>query len=219
MTTLTETAPQPLKKPFPIGRWMLILVLLTIFGYATSRIIQDKPLFGAAPLHGFELTEPARVPNFTLTTQHGDPFALYDMRDRVVLLYFGYTYCPDVCPITLAVLKNARSQLPTSLQDDVQIIMITVDPERDTPELLTKYLAHFDQSFLGLTGTEDEIAAAGAPIGIFSERVTIEGVDGYFIDHTATVAVIDKQGQLRTVYPFNMEQEYIAADLNILARE
>ena len=217
MTTITETPSQP--STISLNRWLLAALLIATLGYASVRVMQGQPVFGSAALHGFELDNRPAVPNFTLTTHTGDPFALYDLRDQVVLLYFGYTYCPDVCPITLAVLKKARNDLPESLQDDVQIIMVTVDPERDTPEVLAGYLAHFDDSFLGLTGTDDEIAAAGAPIGIFSEQVTVEGVDGYFIDHTATVAVVDKAGRLRTVYPFNMEWDNIAADLKMLTRE
>lgn len=219
MTTLIEPTVQPQKKQLSLTRWTLIALLIAALGFFGVRVILGQPLFGTPALHGFELDNRPAVPNFTLTTHTGDPFALYDMRGQVTLLYFGYTYCPDVCPITLAVLKKARNDLPESLQDDVQIIMVTVDPERDTPEVLAGYLAHFDDSFLGLTGTDDEIAAAGAPIGIFSEQVTVEGVDGYFIDHTATVAVVDKAGRLRTVYPFNMEWDNIAADLRVLARE
>ena len=219
MTTTLEPTSQPPKQQLSLGRWLFVGLLIALIGFFGVRVILGQPLFGTPALHGFELDNQPPVPNFTLTAHTGDPFALYDMRDRVVLLYFGYTYCPDVCPVTLAVLQNACNDLPHSLQDDVQIIMVTVDPERDTPAVLSDYLAHFDDSFLGLTGTEDEIAAAGAPIGIFSEQVTIEGVDGYFIDHTATVAVVDKAGRLRTVYPFNMEWENIAADLKVLARE
>jgi len=127
-------------------------------------------------------------------------------------VYFGYTYCPDVCPTTLAELARALQRVGRRA-DQVQVIMITVDPERDTPEILARYLAHFDARFLGLSGTAAEIAAAATPLGIYFAKHEGTAATGYLVDHTATVAVIDRDGYLRLVFPFGTPGEDIASDL------
>jgi protein SCO1/2 len=97
--------------------------------------------------------------------------------------------------------------------DKVQVTMITVDPERDTPELLAQYMAHFDARFIGLSGTAEQIAAAATPLGIYYERHEGTAATGYLVDHTATVAVIDQNGYLRLVFPYGTPGEDIASDL------
>jgi protein SCO1/2 len=200
-------------KPSPLPNYLLAAALLFLFG-----VIVWLFVLRPKPLHGFPLADPIAVPNFTLTAHDGQRVSLFDLRDKVVLLAYGYTSCPDVCPITLAVLTNARDQLPARLRDDVQVVFISVDPERDADKLAA-YMGHFDRDHLGLTGTEDELVLATAPLGVRWEKVTVEDREDYFVDHTATVAVLDKQGQLRTVYPFGMGVNEIAPDLRRLARE
>jgi protein SCO1/2 len=199
--------------------WWLLAALLIMVGFVAVRLAQGYPLIGPRQLHGFVMNEPTPVGNFTLTGHNGDPIALSDFRGKLVLIYFGYASCPDVCPMTMLQLAKARASLPERFQGDVQVLLVTVDPERDTPELLANYLGHFDKTFLGLTGTQDEIAAAAAPLGIFSEQRTVDGSETYFMDHTATVAVIDRQGRLRLVWPFGVPSEDIASDLGYLVRE
>ena len=158
------------------------------------------------------------VTNFTLTGAGGEPVSLIDFRDKVVVLYYGYTFCPDVCPATMVELRNAVQALG-SKADDVQVIMVSLDPERDTPDALEKYVTHFDPSFIGLTGTEDEIIIASTPLGIFYEKEEGSAATGYLINHTATVMVLDKRGYLRLLYPFGTSGEDIAADLSNLVKE
>ncbi|PID85363.1 MAG: SCO family protein [Chloroflexi bacterium] len=156
--------------------------------------------------------------NFTLTGADGEPTSLIDFRGKVVMLYYGYTFCPDVCPATMAELKTAVQELGRAAED-VQVIMISLDPERDTPEVLEKYVTHFHPSFIGLTGSEDEIVAASAPLGIFYEREQGSAATGYLINHTATVMVLDKNGYLRLLYHFGTPGEDMASDLKTLVRE
>lgn len=158
------------------------------------------------------------VTNFTLTGADGEPVSLIDFRDKVVVLYFGYTYCPDVCPATMVELKNAVKALGRQA-DGVQVIMVTLDPQRDTPDALQKYVTHFHPSFIGLTGTEDEIIIASTPLGIFYEKEDGTAATGYLINHTATVMVLDKRGYLRLLYPFGVSGKDIAADLRHLVKE
>jgi len=133
-----------------------------------------------------------------------------------VVLYFGYTYCPDVCPTTLSTLRQALAELEPEEKTQVQVLMVTVDPARDSAQVLADYLSHFDPSFLGLTGTEEEIAAATEAASIFYQKEPGSVESGYLVDHTATVSVLDKQGRLRLLYSFGTPAEDIASDLEHL---
>jgi len=162
--------------------------------------------------HGMVTQSPQPAPDFTLTSHMGQPVSLSDFSGQLVLLYFGYATCPDVCPTTLAELHRARLALGKSA-DQVQVLMITVDPERDTVAVLADYIPHFDPTFIGLTGTPDQIAEVATYYGIFYERQESDSALGYLVDHTATVMLIDRQGYLRVVFPFGTSAEDIAADL------
>ncbi|MEW5988002.1 MAG: SCO family protein [Chloroflexota bacterium] len=191
------------------------LSLGLLLGWGALRLPAD----GASTLHGTVLqpTEPAA--DFELLAHDGRRVHLQDYRGRVVLLYFGYTYCPDVCPATLAALARTRRELSPAEREQTQVFLVTVDPERDSPEVLAGYLAHFDPAFIGLTGTAGEILAAATPFGIYYQKSAESPAGRYLIDHTASVMVVDKAGYLRVVYPFNTASEEIAADLRYLLRE
>lgn len=190
-----------------------------LLGWLTISLLSGTFLFASPDFHGTVVQSPVPVNNFTLTGSSGQQVRLHDFRDKVVLLYFGYTYCPDVCPATMAELSKAMKELNSGDREKVQVLMVTVDPDRDTPEVLSQYLSHFDPSFLGLTGTDEEIAAAAEPFGIYYQKRDGTAETGYLVDHTATVAAVDKDGTLRLIYSFNTPGEDIAADLKRLARE
>jgi protein SCO1/2 len=156
---------------------------------------------------------------FTLTDHNGDQVSLSDFQGKVILLYFGYTFCPDVCPTTMNELAVAMEKLNQKEREQVQVLMVSVDPQRDTPEALADYLAHFDPSFLGLTGTEEEIAAAAGSFAIFYQKQDGTVNTGYLVDHTASVAALNKEGALRVIYSFNTPGKDIAADLRRLVDE
>lgn len=191
------------------------LVIGTVLG---GLFLLIRPLFGPAEWNGIEMQSTQPVINFTLTGPNEQPVSLIDFRGKVTMLYFGYTFCPDVCPATMVELRDAMEILEKR-SEDVQVIMITLDPERDTAEVLEEYVAHFDDSFIGLTGTPDELIAVTAPMGIFYERHEGSAASGYLIDHTATVAVLDKEGKLRLLYTFGTTGAEMAADLKYLVRE
>lgn len=167
--------------------------------------------------HGLYLDSPTQATDFTLTSQTGDPVSLSDLRGKLVLLYFGYTFCPDVCPTTLSTLNQAL-ELMGKKADDVQVVMVSVDPERDTPEVLANYLSNFNPSFMGLTGTHDQIASAATGLGVFFEKHEGSAATGYLVDHTASVMALDQQGRLRLVIPFETSAEDIASDLTQLLK-
>lgn len=197
-------------KWFFIGFFAMIIGLLV--GWAVLSFVDASYTY-----HGTVIQSPVAAHNFTLTGHDGKPVSLQDYRGQAVLLYFGYTFCPDVCPSTLAELARAK-QLLGKDGEKMQAIMISVDPARDTPEKLRKYVTHFDPDFLGLTGSEDEIASVATPLGIYYEMQEGSEATGYLVDHTASVIVIDPQGHLRLIYPFGTPGEDIAEDIRHLVR-
>jgi protein SCO1/2 len=185
---------------------------------ATGQLQIGSPI-GAPAFKGNVLQTPMLVPDFTLTAHSGEQVSLSDFRGRVVLIYFGYTYCPDVCPATLTALTLAMEELRPKEREQLQVLMVTVDPDRDTPQVLAGFLPHFDPSFIGLTGTADEIAAAAEPFGIFYQKRDGTVESGYLIDHTATVVGLDKRGYLRLLFPFNTPGEDIGSDMRRLIND
>lgn len=171
------------------------------------------PVLRPHNFHGTILQSDNPAPAMNLTTTDGQPLDLAAFEGKVVVLYFGYTFCPDVCPTTLVDLARAKRQLET---DDIQVIMVTVDPARDTPELLGRYLTSFDPTFLGAYGTDPSIAEAAALYGVFYQAREGTEATGYLVDHTATLMVIDPEGHLKLLLPFGISVDDIAADLGAL---
>jgi protein SCO1/2 len=162
------------------------------------------------------LDPPAPAPDFTLRSDAGKPFHLHDWRGAVVLLYFGYTSCPDVCPTTLADLAEVKKQLGPAAQR-MHVALVTVDPERDTAPRLRTYLAAFDPTFVGLTGARQILAAVWKAYGVYVQSHRVPGsTDGYGVDHSATTFVIDPQGQLRLAISFGTPVADIRHDLQLL---
>ncbi len=164
--------------------------------------------------HGSLIQVAEDAPDFTLQGVDG-PVSLHDFRGKIVLLYFGYSFCPDVCPTTMTDLAKAMELLGKQA-DHYQVIMISVDPERDTPEKIDAYVKHFDPRFIGLSGTPEEIAQAATLYGIFYEKEEGTAATGYLINHTASTTVLDKNGRLRLIFPFGTAPEDIASDLQHL---
>ena len=200
----------------------ILLLLASVFG--RKAIIRYLP-FASPQLNGHTVPTPVDNPTANLKdfdplpSTTGQPLSLADFRGKVVLLYFGYTFCPDVCPATLSDLKSVRQQLTPEQREQVQVVMITVDPERDTLDRLQEYLAFFDPSFIGLHGTIEETQAAAAKFAVFFEKQPSSEATGYLLDHTASFSVIDKQGYWRAIYSFGTPAEDVVADMQILTRE
>lgn len=145
----------------------------------------------------------------------GRPLDLAAWHGDVVLVYFGYTHCPDVCPTTLSKVANARLAIGEDAAR-VHLVMITVDPERDDPALLGPYTAAFDPTFLGATGTPEAVARVATTYGVFFARGEQRGPDDYAVDHTATLLGLDTDGHLRIVWPTDVTVEQLAGDLEEL---
>jgi protein SCO1/2 len=152
---------------------------------------------------------------FSLVGADGQPVNIADYRGQLVVMYFGYTFCPDVCPLTMAKLAEAREQLGDNAED-VQVFMITVDPERDSPQRVQEYVQRIDPSFTGLGGSPEQLSEVATKLGIFVQKQLGSEATGYLVDHTASVLVLDQEGMLRLVLPFDLTAEQVASDLENL---
>ncbi|MBL8096417.1 MAG: SCO family protein [Anaerolineales bacterium] len=191
----------------------LIGVALLVGGLWAYRTFIQAP-----PLRGIAIESPRPAYDFELMS--GDRAVhLSDYRGKVVALYFGYTFCPDVCPKTLSDLTLALKELGAEA-DGVQVLFVSVDPERDTPVRALQYAQGFNPTFVGMTGSPDDIARVAGAYGVYYQRQeTPNSSAGYLVDHSATVLVIDRQGQLRTIWPFDTARDDIVNDLRSLMRQ
>jgi protein SCO1/2 len=153
-----------------------------------------------------------------LVDQDNQPFTLEQERGKVAIFYFGYTYCPDYCPTTLVDMQKMKDALGDKA-GQVDVIMITVDPERDTPARLKEYLEFFDPAFIGLSGTQEQINQLKMPYGIFLEKQTPDATGQYLVDHSTQLYAIDPEGNLRLTWPYGTAPEDIAEDIEHILPE
>lgn len=177
-------------------------------------------LFSApAEFRGTTYGEPYPVAQeIELTRANGSSFRLSEMRGKVVLLFFGYTSCPDVCPATLANLKLALEKTGEEKAKQAQVLFVTVDPQRDTPKRVQEYVNHFNQNFIGLSGTEDELVNVWKNYGVFREDAAGTASAGALVNHTARVTLIDQQGNMRISFAYDTPVDDIVHDLKLLLK-
>lgn len=165
---------------------------------------------------GASYAEPYPVaPPIELTRADGQTFRLSDQRGRIVLLFFGYTSCPDVCPTTMAEMRQVMDKLGDAASS-VQVVFISVDPERDTPEKIQNYAEFFNPTFIGLTGSMEELQKIWDEYGVYRAVNQSTSALGYIVDHTARITLIDQGGNLRLSYGFQTPVEDIVHDINLL---
>ena len=160
------------------------------------------------------------LPEFTLQDQSGKPVNASSFRGQWDLVFFGFTNCPDVCPTTLQILANVKRQLLDSGSDDLpRIVLVSVDPERDTPELLGQYVDYFGNGNLGVTGELSEIRKLTAGLGIYFEKVpngSGDDTDNYNVNHSAAVLLINPDGQFSALFSAPHTVEDYVHDLAII---
>lgn len=175
---------------------VLALAVAFVLGVGAS-LVMERSRSQVPEIEGLLWPEPRSVGPFELADQRGNPFGQEQLRGRWSLLFFGYTHCPDVCPVTLAVLADVAARLEEQGADrDLQVAMVSVDPERDALPKLGQYVEFFDPSFLGVTGPEPRLRELTTQLGVIAIRTEADADGSYLVDHTAAVLLIDPQARL-----------------------
>ncbi len=189
-------------------RLLLVIVALSLVGGACS-----GPTSGE--LTGIVYDEPVAKPSFTLTDLDGEPYDFVAETDgKLTLLFFGYTSCPDICPVHLAQIAEVFDQQPR-IAREAEVVFVTVDPERDTPDVMRAWLDRFDSRFVGLTGTVEELDAAQEAAGL-ALAIREDGGEDYLVGHASQVLAFAPDGLGYSVYPFGTLQSDWLNDLPIL---
>jgi len=158
---------------------------------------------------GTSLPAPRVLPEFSLVDAHGTPTTVAGLRGHPTLVFFGFTHCPDVCPLTLSILANVQRQAAVP---NLKVAFITVDPERDTPQQVGAYVSSFGRDFIGLTGSAPEILKATQSFGVAAARVELAG-GGYTMDHSAAVFALDSQARIVAVFTPPLSAERMSRDM------
>ncbi len=194
--------------PGPTGRRVWLVAGLSALVLAGCD--RGKPGFANTDVTGAEFGR-----QFSLTDHHGKPRTLADFQGKVVVIFFGFTQCPDVCPTTMSEMAEVMKQLGPKA-DRVQVLFVTIDPERDTATLLSNYVPAFDPRFLGLYGDAQSTAAVAKEFKVFYQKVPGKTPGAYTMDHTAGSYVFDPKGRLRLFVKHGQGPAPIAADIDRL---
>jgi len=190
------------------------IAAITAGGWVSWRFLQPPPL----PQFATVLPAPAELATFSLVDQYGNAFTRDSFKGEWNLVFFGFTHCPDVCPLTLQVLADARRQMQAAGSDILpRIVLISVDPERDTPDVIGQYVAHFGAATLGIGGELVELRKLTTGLGIYFEKSNVDA-DTYSVDHSAVVIVINPDGRFHALFSAPHHAENFAHDLPLMMR-
>lgn len=194
------------------SRTFIFTILLSALGILGLYGCDQKPKFNNVDISGSS----AFATNFSLLDHQGKMRTLADFKGRVPVIFFGYTQCPDVCPTTMIEMQAVMKLLGEKAKD-VQVIFITVDPERDTQEILAQYVPGFDPSFIGLRPqNQEELQALAKGFKVYYQKVAGQNPNSYTMDHTAGSYVFDKQGNIRLFVKHGQGGQALADDLKVL---
>ena len=189
--------------------WLVAACILAAFSLVGCQPA-PPPAFQATDITGATFAR-----DFRLTDHNGRIRTLADFKGKVVAVFFGYTHCPDVCPTTLSDFAAALQQLGPQAER-VQVIFVTLDPQRDTPDLLKQFVPAFNPGFLGMVTDAESLKQLAKEYKVVYQKTSVKGVDEYLIDHSAGTYVYDPQGRLRLLMPYGSSPDAIAQDLKIL---
>ena len=190
--------------------WLAAAGLAAAFLLSACQPAPEPPEFQATDITGADFAR-----DFRLTDHNGQVRTLADFKGKAVAIFFGYTHCPDVCPTTLSDFAAALRQLGP-LAERVQVLFVTVDPQRDTPELLKQFVPAFNPSFLGMATDEAALKRLAKEYKVVYQKSSVKSADDYLIDHSAGTYIYDPQGRLRLLMPYGSGPEVIAHDLRAL---
>lgn len=193
-----------------------VLVLIAFgLGVAASLLVEHQQT--APRVEGFLWPDPRALTPFELVDQDGAPFDLARLQGRWTLLFFGYTYCPDVCPATLAALAEVHSLLVAEdATRDLQVVFVSVDPQRDTPARLAEYVRYFDPVFIGATGSDEALRGLTRQLGVIAFRGEADADGNYLVDHTAALLLLDDQARLVGLFRAPHQPDDIAGRVRMI---
>ncbi|OEC38925.1 cytochrome c oxidase assembly protein [Pseudomonas sp. 1D4] len=198
--------------------FILIALVALVLGLTVNKVLNGQRQ--ADPTRLLDagivlLPQPRTVPAISLTDQDGKPIAMNELKDKWSLLFFGYTFCPDICPTTLAQMRELKGLLPEAARDRVRIVMVSVDPNRDTPQQLKQYLGYFDPAFLGATGELASIQKLANAVSIpFIPADTSK--ENYTVDHSGNLVVIGPDGTQRGFIRAPLNNQKLKEQLPVL---
>lgn len=205
-----------------LGQWLLVagLSLILAGSYLTWRSLRAGPVPAGEVPTATEIRDKAPLPAFALQGPRGK-FGNADLVGRWSFVFFGYTQCPDICPTALALMKELKARLAASAAvppvPTFQVVFVSVDPRRDTAQLLGEYMAAFDPSFIGVSGTDVELSALTKALGVYYQRNDAADTRNYAVDHSAAIYLIDPQGRLAAVFSPPQEASKLAASFRRIA--
>ena len=201
-----------------ILKGVIIIILATVAGILSARFFLQRAV-EQDELAATRFPVARAVQPFELIDHHSGVFDNAALEQRWSFLFFGYTYCPDVCPTTLSVLNSIAQRLQ-DVDDDIRFVMVTVDPARDTPERLAEFVTYFNGDFLGVTGTDQGLEQLTRQLGILYERVQQgPGSESYLMDHTAAVFLFDPDGRYHAVFTPPLSVEAIVGDFRKMLQD
>jgi len=186
-------------------------LVLVVFALALSACDPAPPPFNSVDITGAT----GYGSDFRLVDHAGRPRTMADFRGKVVAIFFGFTFCPDVCPTTLAEMRKVTAMLGSD-SNKLQVLFVTVDPKRDTQEVLSKYVSSFNPTFLGLYGDDVASAKVQRDFKIVARIAPGKSAESYTVDHTAGTLVFDPQGRLRLMAPYGLDAEKLVSDIKRL---
>lgn len=206
-----HSLPLPVPRRRQFSALGLAAGVAVVLGTTLAGCKDETPSFKSTDITGADYGKRLTLTNVST----GKPTSLEDFRGKLVMVFFGFTHCPDVCPTTLSKAAEVRKALGPEA-DRLQVLFVTVDPERDTPEALAKYVPAFDPSFIGLRGDDDETRKAAREFKVFFQKVPNRDGTSYNVDHTAASYILDTEGRLRLFVRHTQPVEEIVGDLRQL---
>lgn len=206
MTQSTATAEQ--KKNIIKTAVILIIIMATFLALLLNKMLSPRVLSEQQLIANgaVEFSKPRIIPPFELTDANGEPFTLEQLKGQWTVIFFGFTSCPDICPTTLATLSKWHNALSSDIQAQAQVVMISVDPARDTPEQLREYLAHFNSDFVGVTGELRDIRILADQLNVAFNRTSAD--EDYSVDHSGHLVLVNPYGHYHGIFkpPFELSR-------------
>ena len=196
------------------GRFPIYVAVFSAVALGIAFALHERSIKPLTLRAGTALTEPRPIADFAFLDEGGQPFERKNLEGQWSLLFTGFTHCPDVCPTTIALMAELHRR---TSRDDLQFVFVSVDPERDTPEVVAAYLAHFDPTLVGATGSRAEMERFTAALGLAQVRNPGVG-DEYTVDHSTALVLIDPEARIAGYFQAPHQRDALAADLANLPR-